>query len=592
MQVEKYSYVLGAELLRVAVLALLSILIWCTIMNRWSVTAWQTPLEYVENPATSGDAPFYFAAVKAAAGGHYRPLFAKKIPELGAPFGAQWNDYPTVEELLIFFTGLLARFVGLFAACNFMTMLAHLLAAVSMYAACRLLRCQWSWSFAVGLAFGFATYAFAHGEHHLDVTYYWHVPLCLLVSRWLTVSEGLAAKGWRFWFALAVAFLTGLQNQYYTFMFIQLAALGGLVQWLRRDWRAVLPALAVCASAMAGFALVNVDTLIFQFLHGPNPAAVVRYYSQMEFYALKIADLFIPFPGHRFFSHLAEYYFANVLIRGETPPAAYLGLVGIIGLFALAIVTFVRLTKTPPAAVPLEGAQTLWILLQSTVGGINGLLGVFGFQLFRSTNRYSIFILALALIFMARRLSALTVNHRLAAAGGAVLLAVIALIDQTPRIASVTEIQQIAQTVRSDETFVREIESRLPSAAMIFQLPIIEFPEASPSANVSAYEHFRPYLFARHLRFSYGSDKGRPRDDWPRDLGGLSLSEAIDTLERYGFAAICVSRNGFEDKGEGLFQQCQEAGRGDIVQSPLGDLFCVFLRPSPNPVLPSRKSNQ
>jgi hypothetical protein len=95
------------------------------------------------------------------------------------------------------------------------------------------------------VAYGFAPYAFAHGEHHLDLTFYWHVPLGLLVTRWLSVGEGLSMRGAKFLFAIAVGYVTGLQNQYYTFMFIQLAALGGLAQWVRRGWRAFLPALGL-----------------------------------------------------------------------------------------------------------------------------------------------------------------------------------------------------------------------------------------------------------------------------------------------------------------------------------------------------------
>jgi hypothetical protein len=119
----------------------------------------------------------------------------------------------------------------------------------------------------------------------------------------------------------------------------------------------------------------------------------------MEFYALKLVDLFIPFPGHRLFSALAEHYSGIVLVRGERPPAGYLGLVGIAGLASLAITTFARLVRRR-APMPLEAAQVLWIFLQATVGGLNAFLGVFGFYLFRATGRYSIFVLALALLFL------------------------------------------------------------------------------------------------------------------------------------------------------------------------------------------------
>ena len=50
-------------------------------------------------------------------------------------------------------------------------------------------------------------------------------------------------------------------------------------------------------------------------------------------------------------------------------------------------------------------AGPLWILLYSAVGGINGVIGAFGFLLFRSTTRYVIFLLCIILMFAVKRLS-------------------------------------------------------------------------------------------------------------------------------------------------------------------------------------------
>jgi hypothetical protein len=563
------------DLLRGAALAFLSVLIWCTIMNRWSVEAWRTPLEYIDNPESSGDAPFYFAEVKANLDGRYWPLMEKKLPELGAPQGAIWEDYPLTEEVIICITGLIARGIGIFAACNFMTMLAQVLAALSMYTVCRVLHCHWPWSFAAGVAFGFAPYAFAHGEHHLDLTFYWHLPLCLLVTRWLSVDEGLEMRGSKFLFALFVGFVTGLQNPYYTFMFIQLAILGAIARWLRRGWRGVLPAFAVCASSLLGFLVVTLDAIIFRLSYGRNPGAVLRNYSQLEFYGLKLVSLFVPFPGHRLFSALADHYSTIVLIKGEVPPAGYLGLIGIAGLITMAFATFAR-SVTKNAPMELEAGQTLWIVLQASVGGINALFGVLGFCLFRSTGRYSIFLLALVLIFLARELTGLTKAKPILAVVGAAILVLVVVVDQTPPIVSRRQIEQTASAVASDKIFTRQIESHLPPETMVFQLPPVEFPEAFPGA---CYNHLRPFLFSQRLRFSFGAVKGRTNDEWIDALSSVSAAEAITILERHGFGAIYVDRMQYQDHGRELFDGFSGMGL-KIEESPRGDLFCVFLNPN------------
>jgi hypothetical protein len=572
VHVKKNFSILAPDLLRSAGLILVSALVWCTIMHRWSVDAWRTPLEYTANPERSGDALCYFAEVKAALDGRYRPIFQKHIPELGAPFGANWDDYPMTEEIIVVSAALLARAVGIFAACNLLTMFAQILAALSMYAVCRLLHGNWRWSFAAAIAYGFASYAFAHSEHHLDLIFYWHVPLCLLVARWVSVGDGLSSG--KFLSALLIAFVTGLQNQYYTFMFIQLVVLGGIAQGLRRGWRAVFPALAICGASLLGFLILIADTLVFQISHGRNPGAVERRYSQMEFYALKIVDMLVPFPGHRFFSGLAKHYSEIVLVRGEVPPASYLGLFGIAGLITLAITTFVRQVKRT-GSIPLEAAQALWIVLQANVGGLNALLGLFGFYLFRVTGRYSIFVLALALFFLVRQLSNLTKAKPILCSIGSAVVIVAVLLDQTPTLVARSEIEQTASAIDSDKRFVELIESRLPAGAMILQLPAIQFPEAFP---IACYEHFRPYLFSTRLRFSFGAVKGRAQDEWMNRLKDVSAEEAVRILKQYGFMAIYVDRGQYQDHGEELFEGFAKMGM-PIVQSSRGDLFCVLLNP-------------
>jgi hypothetical protein len=139
--------------------------------------------------------------------------------------------------------------------------------------------------------------------------------------------------------------------------------------------------------------------------------------------------------------------------------------------------------------------------------------------------------------------------------------------------------------VDSDRAFAQTMEATLPKGGMVFQLPVMDFPE-NPIPGISAYEHFRPYFFTQNLRYSYGCDKGREQDAWQRVIVGMTPAEQVAALEKYGFSAIYVNRAGYPDKGEGLLAQYKAAGRTQVLESPLKDLYCVMLTPSPNPVLP------
>jgi len=567
-------------------LAFFAMLLWCSTYNRWTGENWGTPLAYISSP-DKGDVVGILAGVRAARDGHVWPFQFLNIPELGAPYVANWDDYPSTEKLLLTFPGLLGRIIGIFAAANFMVMAGQVLSAVSFFAACRLLGDSRAWSCAGAIIFAFSRFTFAHGLHHFTIGYYWHMPLCLVVCGWIFNEEGINLRERRFIFAVIVAFVTGIQNVYFTNIFAQFVLFGGFLQWWRsRDWRAVLPAAAIIGVAALAFLLMNLNTFIYHLVHGPNTGAVVRAYRWLEIYALKIVDLVVPPPDHHlsFFGRFGAWHMGNVVLSpGEIPMSGYIGLTGIAVMIWLLLVSLKKVVTG--SRLPLESWMILWILLYAGVGGLNCLIGSFGFQLFRATTRYSIVILCILLMYAVRRFSLVKFKNPVMTYAILIAITFVALWDQLPPTVTAEELQETASQMASDRHFTERMEQRLPPASMVFQLPIMEYPE-SPAPGVGSYDHFRPYLYSNHLRYSFGSDKGRPREKWQQGFGGASLRDIINRLESYGFAAIYINRNGFPDKGEGMLNAFKDAGRAETIISERQDLVCVFLKYSPQPVMP------
>jgi phosphoglycerol transferase len=527
------------------------------------------------------------AAFKAAEDGNFWPIIFHTIPQLGAPYSGNWNDYPVTEDFLFWGTGVLGKVIGLFAASNFLIMLLQTLAALAFYYTARRLKCDWRWGSAGALLFGLAPFAFAHSLHHLVVTAYWHMALGVLVCFWVSNGRGLRIGSRDYWIAIGIAVATGWQNVYYTSIFIQMVGIGLIIQWLRHGWRAALPALSIGCAAFAAFMVMNLDTIGFALLNGRNPSAAMRNYPQMEFYALKLEDFFIPFPTHKIaaLADIGKHFYAETILQAEVPPACYFGVVGLAAFLWMAVCTVRNAIARDRKRIPFEAVLTLWIFFYATVGGINGLLGVAGFEMFRSTTRYCIVILCLSLLFAARRLSLISKpwspHWRMLAP---MAVAVFGLWEFLPPSAG-EDIAITSAVVNSDRTFAEAMEAALPKGGMVFEFPVMDFPE-TPIPGVSAYDHFRPYLFTKDLRYAYGSDKGRVQDAWQRVIVGMPPAGQIATLERYGFSAIYVNRGGYPDKGEALLNQYKAAGRTEVIESPLKDLYCVVLKPSPNPELP------
>jgi len=592
-------------LLCITGLAAIVILAWCAANAKWSAQDWAMPTTYAHDPER-GD--FFSNATQLKASSEWSgiPYLWKTVRDLGAPYDANWNDFPTVDELAFAIQVVLTRSFGLFAGINAFFALAHLLSAVAFYAAARLSGANVLWSIVGGLAFGLAPFLFAQSPHHMMVAYLWPVAFFPLVWRAVSTPSGLVWGTRPFWIAVAFGFVAGLHFVYYTNIFCQLVLLGAAVQYYRtRNAAALKAAMTVIAAAAVGFAVNNIDDWTYRLFHEPNSGAFVREYKWLEIYGLKIIDLFIPPVTHR-----SDTLAAFAKSHRQAAPlldegASYQGMIGLACLLWLVGTSLKAMIDRRERDVPIEAWWVLWVVLMFTTGGLNAIIGALGFTMFRGSCRYSVVILAIALLWATRRLSAMqaaseadhpnvSTNRLWTAAALAACLLI--LWDQVPRAPTAEETATIRRGVDADREFAEKMEASLPEAAMVFQLPVMDYPE-SPIAGVPSYDHFRPYLYSKKLRYSFGSQKGRDREKWQPALQGLmfegatlnqqaqridfnatNFSRAVDELKKLGFSAIYINRNGFPDRAKGLEEALLELGYSKPpIRNATGDLVCIVL---------------
>jgi hypothetical protein len=604
-----------SDAILVAVLLAVVSLAWCAANAKWSLSQWSLPTAYLE--PDKGDVVHALAMMKAGGDGKFVPLAWKVVDDVGAPTGGNWNDWPLVEELLVVFYAILGRIFGLFGGLNVGTLIAHLLAAVTFYLVARSEACAPVWAFIGGLAYGLAPFIFAQSPFHITTEYVWHIPLFLPIWRWVSTEPGIRPGSREFWFAVVVGVVTGLQSPYWTNILCQLTLLGAAVTWYRnRSWPALKSALAVIAAAAAAFVLMNLDTWTYKLANGPNLGALVREYKWLEIYGLKLVDLVIP-PVTHHSGTLSAYAAAHRLGNPAQgiPPASplqdegsYLGIVGILALGLLVWTAISAAVKDRANDIPLAAWQVLWIVLCFTTGGINAIFGAFGFTLFRTGCRYSIVILAIVLMEAVQRLTAWqkdaearsgSETMRIGTLTAAACLCLLVLWDQVPRAPAPEQSAAIARQVAADREFVGRMEETLPDRAMVFQLPVMDFPE-SPLPGIPSYDHFRPYLYSHDLRFSFGSMKGRERERWQQAVQQklvegaavdqqaqkirfniANVNQSVQELEKLGFKAIYINRNGFPDRGQGLEKTMRELGyQKPPIDSATGDLVCIMLEKS------------
>ncbi len=570
------------DALRAAAVGLATAAVVCFAYGLTSAAAWRVPAAY------HGDAWPTLGLLKAAAEGHLAPLRPVVVPELGAPYAGDWNGYLRQHKVQYWLAGRLIRALGLFPAANLLLPLAAALAAASFSLVARSFRARPEWAAAGAFAFALSPFFFYRGLNHLTLTFYWPLPLAVLVVTWAFGRRGLALRSRRFAAAAAIVAVVGLHNIYYAGLlaqFLVLAAVAGA--WRARRASAAVAPLALVAVLLASVLADNAN-VVLAVSSGHSGEAMERPYGNLERYALKPIELLLPIshPGLAPWARLGAVYFRSALYRGEMG-SAYLGVAGVLGLVGLVAAATASYLRRPARFVPPAFLAVSFVLGVSVVGGLNAVLGTAGFVWFRATGRYSIWILTLVLLWgvLAASRSALARRRTwsLAAAAGAVVLVVV---DQVPPRRGADAIRDVAARVASDAAFVRSLEAALPPGAMLFQLPVVDFPEGPRVNRATDYEHLRPYLHSRSLRFSYGSDKGREPDAWQRRAAALDPETLADALERIGFAGVLVNRKGYEDGGRELRERLAASGRLEAWESPDGDFLFVRLRPTAPPVMP------
>lgn len=583
-----------AVLWRPALLALASALIWCAHYERWTRASWAFPTDY------GGESLEMLARIQASSEGDTAPLRPQVISRLGAPFGANWSAYPSSDLALMWVLGRSARIVGLFETANLAMLVAVVSSALAFYGCARWLRVRWEWAFAMALLFAFTFQNFHRGLPHLFFLFTWTVPLALLACGLIACSRRLKWRGATGIFCALVALLVGMGNPYPLFLFLQLVGWALLAQWLGPRRRDNLIAGGVTL-ALAFGAFFVAESHVWLFTADTAAASpLVRNYGGTERYALKPIELLLPPATHRWepLAFLGQRYERWSEWRGGEAFSPYLGVVGVAGfawLVATALRAVLQRRRVPGAALPAG-----WILAFASMGGLTNILAFFtGVVVFRATNRFSVFISAIVLLFFAARMarwftrrarsesSLVWCTGSLAAAA---FVAVVGLIDQLPRAPTREKHERIARRVMADRELGRLLEENLAAGAMVFQLPVLMFPEVTPPHHLNDYEHFRPYLATRALRFSYGALKNRSRGRWQRDTELLPTREAVGQLERYGFSAVYFNRRGYADGGEKLLAELAAAGRTRVIESALREQVVVLLEPTAAPELPAART--
>ena len=482
---------------------------------------------------------------------------------IGAPFGAEWFDYPLGEYVNFLLVKMLAAFSDDWVVVmDAFVLLGFFLAAVTAFLVLRQMGLQRIWASLGALLFAFLPYHFLRITPlgHLFLAAYWSVPLAIWMALSVWREPPYPGKGShgvppRFGLLLGSAVVVGSSGVYYACFACVLVIVAGAVSAIaRRSWRRIVLASLLVLTVAVTMGLNVAPSAYYRLTQGTNAEVAVRHPAEAEIYGLKVTQMLLPQPNHRWVPAraLAKRYFGSAPLNNENQSSS-LGVVGSLGFLVLIGVVFRRLARGRGALTALDqlGVLVLALVLVGTIGGFGSLLAWTLSPAIRAYNRVSILIgfmsLAAVLLILQHAMERWWAERRgkfVVTAVAAIALGFFGLWDQTAPFDGSS-----AKVFASDREFVQRVERLLPAGAMVYQLPYTPYPENAPVHRMEDYGLLRGYLHSNALRWSYGAMKGREGDTWFRALSSRPIQQQLTVAAETGFGAVYLDRRAYADGG-------------------------------------------
>jgi len=405
-------------------------------------------------------------------------------------------------------------------------------------------------SLAIAVLYACLPYHFMRGQSHLLLSAYFVVPCTVLTAVWLaeskpfTVRRRLTPTGW---FVVLTGGLTGLAGVYYAAFALLFIVCGAGVATTLGPRRLSRDVLVPLLSIVAGLGICAVPYVMHRITAGPNSLAVIRPGTDIEESALKLVQMVIPVPRHRLpmlAAVTASYENASPFVNENA--AAALGIVGTAGLILLLAVSAGFCPKLADSRrIRILASFNLVGLLYATHGGFGVLPALVTTPLLRGSSRVVVYLAFFSLLAICAWVESAKpwICSRSPKLAWWIVMACLTVGGLWDQVSPSFRPHHRAIRARhaDDARFGAELERTLPPMAAVFQLPFVSYPEG----GFGDYQHFRPVLHTRTLRFSYGAMRGRQADALNNELANRLVSRddsAIEALRRVEYLAILIDR--------------------------------------------------
>lgn len=478
-------------------------------------------------------------------------LFNSRI---GAPETSILLDYPVLGNVMVLLLWMIALFVKSTPAIMYVYLIVtFILDGVSMSMLLRKIGINRETSFAISSLFSFAPYHFYRYVYHSSLSNYMFVPIAIYLSLCIIgyIEEMKRVK------IIICAVILGLGYGYYYAFGLIIMAVAYIIKFIKlENKKDILKDIWIIILVLATILLTLLPKIGYGVIYGSNTVAGQRVWAEQEIYGLKIINLLLPVSYSRIglFKALTNEYITKAPLVTENV-TANLGIIGSIGFIILCIALIISFVNKEKCCgrewkvIDYLSLSVLTLVLVGTVGGFGEIFNWAVTSQIRCYNRSSIVIMAFCLIMIAILLNKVALKRKRVSYELCVLILAFGMYDQV-NILNDDWQKGVSDTQKMYETYFSEVEAELPEAAMVYQLPYMDFPEAGNINNLGSYELFTGYLFTDNLKWSYGGVKGRNLETQKFNMdNGMSYAFLYE-IRQAGFQAVYIDTNGYADKGK------------------------------------------
>jgi phosphoglycerol transferase len=507
----------------------------------------------------------------------------------GYPFGSDWSDYANADNLNFVLIKIISFFYSdWYAIFNLYFLITFPLAFLSAYCVFRFFGLNKFLALTTSMVFAFLPFHFLR-IYHLFYTNYFHVPIfwyiALKVFRSPDTFRLIAVKKTKIFFCFLVLILLASLGLYFSLFGLIIISFAGFVKSF--DQKSLAPVKLVSIIAipiLLGLFINFTPSLSNIYNKGMNPEVAQRSYVESELYGFKLTQLLAPRENHRN-AKLAAYsdrYASDSPLVNENRIST-LGVISSIGfLLSLFLVLTSPFRQNKLKEIYFISALILVLFLFGTIGGLGSVFAILINPSIRAWNRVSIFISfgSLLVLFLYIQywfeLTLFKSKFKYYSLLFNLFFLYIAFFDQTTAVCEKCN-EETKKHFEANKSFVKKIESILPSGAAVYQLPYMPFPEVPDLNQLKSYDQFTGFLYSQNLKWSYGGIKGRAGDLFFRRLSTESEEKQIEIIKKLGFSGVYLDLRGYPQSSTKVYDSWVKIlGAPSVIKADKKAVFFLF----------------